>query len=184
MKRLVVAALAPIVIGSGLAAEEMNPEDMVKRGEYIVATSGCNDCHTPWIMGEYGPAPDMTRMLSGHPSGIAITRQASLTAPWEVATSGTNTAISGPWGISFTANLTPDPAGVLSQYSEDQFIATMRTGLRMGQGRPLLPPMPWPVYGQLTDDDLRAVFAYLRTIPPVANTVPEPIPPQPLPASN
>lgn len=184
MKRLVVAAMVPMLFGTGLAAEEMNPEDRVKRGEYIVATSGCNDCHTPWIMGDNGPQTDMGRMLSGHPSEIEITQQASLTPPWEVATSGTNTAISGPWGITFTANLTPDETGVLSQYSEDQFVAMMRSGLRQGQGRPILPPMPWPVYGQLTDDDLKAVFAYLRTIPPVANKVPDPLPPMAVPASN
>ncbi len=183
MKRLVVAAMAPILIGTGLAAQGMTDEERVKRGEYLVATSGCNDCHTPFVMGENGPQPDMTRMLSGHPSDIAITRQAALEPPWESAWSGTNTAISGPWGVSFTANLTPDESGILSQYSEEQFLALMRTGLRLGQGRPVLPPMPWPVYGQMTEDDLKSIYAYLQTIPAVSNKVPEPLAPA-MPPSN
>ena len=47
----------------------------------------------------------------------------------------------------------------------------------MGRGRPILPPMPWEMVGKLTDQDLKAVFAYLRTIPAVKNRVPQPLPP-------
>jgi len=93
------------------------------------------------------------------------------------------TAWSGPWGVSFAANLTPDKqTGVLEGFTEQQFIQTMRTGRHQGMGRPILPPMPWPNYAQMTDDDLRAVFAYLRQIRPVKNKVPDPIPPGPPPA--
>jgi hypothetical protein len=95
-----------------------------------------------------------------------------------VASIATNTAHSGPWGVSFSANLTPDPeTGVLRDISEDQFIETLRSGRHKGQGRQILPPMPWPVYGQIVDEDLRAIYAYLRQIPPIANKVPEPLPP-------
>jgi hypothetical protein len=57
------------------------------------------------------------------------------------------------------------------------FKDAIRTGRHMGRGRQILPPMPWPMYRHLTDQDLEAMFAYLRTIPAVRNKVPEPLPP-------
>jgi mono/diheme cytochrome c family protein len=151
-----LVALAPSLVAA---------EDLVARGEYIVSTSGCHDCHAPFVMGPNGPEPDMTRALSGHPADIVIDAPAALSPPWGAAANETNTAWSGPWGVSFTANLTPDPeTGVLRGFSEEQFIQTIRTGRHQGQGRPILPPMPWPVYAQLTDQDLKAVFAYLRQV--------------------
>jgi hypothetical protein len=90
---------------------------------------------------------------------------------------GTNTAWSGPWGVSFTANLTPDPETGLGQWTFRNFKDTIRTGRHMGRGRPILPPMPIPMYKHMTDDDLAAVFAYLQSIPPVRNKVPSPRPP-------
>lgn len=166
------------IIALGCASQGLAQEDLAARGEYLVSIAACNDCHTPYIMGPGGPEPDMSRALSGHPSDIAIASQAMLEAPWASAASETNTAWSGPWGVSYTANLTPDPeTGVLRDYTEEQFIQLMRTGRHKGQGRAILPPMPWPVYGQMTDDDLRGVFAYLRQIQPIRNAVPAPIPP-------
>ena len=89
----------------------------------------------------------------------------------------TNTAWAGPWGVSFTANLTPDEDTGIGAWSEDIFIATLRTGKHWGQSRQILPPMPWFNYGKMSDDDLKAVYAYLRSIPPVKNRVPTPLPP-------
>ncbi len=83
----------------------------------------------------------------------------------------------GPWGTSFAANLTPHETG-LAAWTPELFIQTMRTGKHLGSGRAVLPPMPWQDYGQMTDDDLRAVFAYLRSLKPVANAVPGPVPPK------
>ena len=97
---------------------------------------------------------------------------ASLEGPWVWAGTGTNTGFYGPWGVSYAANLTPDVSG-LQIWTEDMFIRAIRTGKHMGQSRPIAPPMPWPVYRNLTDEDLAAVYAYLRTIPPVRNNVPE-----------
>ena len=62
------------------------------------------------------------------------------------------------------------------------FIDTIRSGRRMGKGRPLLPPMPVPALNAATDDELKAVFAYLQSIPAIKNAVPEPLPPAPPPA--
>ena len=170
-----VMALTLGLPGSAWSADD----ERIKRGEYLVNTSACHDCHTPFRMGENGPEWDMERMLSGHPENVTITAPAPLTSPWAAASSETNTAWSGPWGVSFTANLTPDPeTGVLRDYSEAQFIDAMRSGRHLGVGRPILPPMPWPVYGQMNDEDLGAIYAYLRQIPAVPNNVPEPLPPQ------
>lgn len=158
----------------------------VERGKYIVDTAGCHDCHTPAKMGPTGPEPDMSRALSGHPENIKVAGPAKLPNGWMAAVNPTFTAWSGPWGVSFTANLTPDPSG-LAAWDEGLFIKAIREGKHMGTSRPILPPMPWPVYRNLTDDDLKAVFAYLKSIPPVSNHVPDPLiaegpPPPPPPA--
>jgi hypothetical protein len=57
-------------------------------------------------------------------------------------------------------------------WTEERFLKTIRTGKHWGEGRPIQPPMPWPTLGHLTDEDLKAVYAYLRTIPPIKNEVP------------
>lgn len=155
-------------------------EARVQRGAYLVSTLGCHDCHTPFTMGPNGPEPDMSRMLSGHPESFEIREPApNPGGVWQngFVAAPTNTAFSGPWGVSFTANLTPDQNTGLGIWTEDMFMKAIRTGKHFGVSRPILPPMPWPVYRNLTDDDLKAVFAYLRTIPPIVNHVPDPIPP-------
>lgn len=175
MKRimLLIAAALPAVA----MAEQAAANDPVARGKYIVTTSGCNDCHTPWILGPKGPEPDMTRMLSGHPSDIVMPPLPKVPQPWNMTAAATNTAWNGPWGTSFTANLTPDPETGLGKWTYANFRDTIRTGRHMGRGRPILPPMPIPMYKNFTDGDLEAIFAYLQSIPPVKNRVPEPAPP-------
>lgn len=183
MKGSYIIAVAATILATP-ALGEMSKDDYVKRGEYLVATSGCNDCHTPWKMGPNGPEPDMELMLSGHPESLPINESPPINEPWVALTYATNTAIAGPWGVSFTANLTPDPeTGVLSDYTEEQFLLAMRNGRHLGQGRPILPPMPWTVYGQMTDDDLKSIYAYLGQIPAIRNKVQEPLPPAPVVAN-
>ncbi len=149
-----------------------------ERGAYLVNAMGCNDCHTPWMMGPNGPEPDMSRALSGHPETMPITKPPAMTEPWVMASAGTNTAWAGPWGISFTANLTPDQNTGLGIWTEEMFLNAIREGKHMGTSRPILPPMPWPMYRNLNDDDLKAIFAYLRTVTPVSNHVPDPMTPE------
>ncbi len=150
----------------------------IERGRYLVTTSGCNDCHTPWVPGPKGPEPDMSRMLSGHPQTEVIPTPPQLPpGPWMVLASGTNTAWAGPWGVSFTANLTPDKETGLGKWTLRNFVDTIRTGRHKGRGREVLPPMPIPMYKHFTDADLEAIFAYLQSIPAVKNRVPEPRPP-------
>ena len=150
----------------------------VTRGRYLVGTSGCMDCHTPMKMGANGPEWDMSRLLSGHPEGLAMPPVPKLPeGPWQMIAAASNTAWAGPWGVSFTANLTPDMETGLGRWSERDFMTAIRTGKHQGRGRDILPPMPIPVYMNYTDDDLKAIFAYLRQVQPVKNKVPDPLPP-------
>jgi mono/diheme cytochrome c family protein len=153
--------------------------ERVARGEYLVKTSACNDCHTPLKMGPKGPERDLTRLLSGHPSQMVMPPAPVLapSAAWNVVVGATMTAWSGPWGTSFTANLTPDKETGLGGWTARNFIETIRNGRHQGRGRPLLPPMPWDVYANFTDQDLESIFAYLQAIPAVKNRVPQPMPP-------
>jgi mono/diheme cytochrome c family protein len=152
-------------------------DEKLARGRYLVTVAGCNDCHTPWKPGAGGPEPDMSRMLAGHPEGMPLPPPPQPEGPWIVSAAATNTAWAGPWGISFTANLTPDRETGLGKWSQRNFVEAIRTGRHMGRGRPILPPMPIQMYKHFTDDDLAAIYSYLQSIPAVKNQVPEPVPP-------
>jgi hypothetical protein len=150
--------------------------DLVARGRLLVTMGGCNDCHTPMKLDpEVGmPVPDMSRMLSGHPQG-APDPASTLTGHDMAVIGPTFTAFRLPFGVVYTANLTPDEATGLGAWTKDMFVRAVRTGRHMGgSGRPILPPMPWPVLAQQTDADLEAIFAYLRSIPAIRNDVPAP----------
>jgi hypothetical protein len=177
---LAATAAFVVVVACQLGTRQGAVPSPVERGRYLVMAMGCNDCHTPWKLGEKGPEPDMTRMLSGHPEVLKLPPPPVLPAgPWGFVGALTMTAWSGPWGISYTANLTPDPETGIGAWSEQTFVRAMRTGKHMGVGRPILPPMPWNWYATMTDDDLKAMFAYLESIPPIRNKVPDPVPPAP-----
>ena len=160
--------------GEGGASTAHAEADRVERGRYLVSISACTDCHTPHDRG----VPDPKRHLAGHPAEQVITEAPPAGAfPWIVQVKDSMTAWSGPWGVSFTRNLTPDKETGLGAWTEENFVTTMREMRHMGLGRPLLPPMP-AIYGQnMTDEDLKAIYAYLRTIPAVHNRVPDPLPP-------
>jgi mono/diheme cytochrome c family protein len=170
------AAGGPAFAGSPATSAERT--ETLKRGEYLVAIGGCNDCHTPFKMGPQGPEPDMSRMLSGHPEKLELPPPPAFTETWNFAGNSTNTASAGPWGMSFARNLTPDPETGLGSWTEEQFVRTIRTGKHLGipSGRPILPPMPWQAYAHMTDEDLKAVWAYLQTVPAIRNEVPQSVP--------
>ena len=162
-------ALCAVAAGSALSApvaSAKDPSARVKRGDYLVKTSGCNDCHTPFQMGPNGPEPDMTRMLSGHPEKLVLPPAPRLApGPWMGTVAATFTAWAGPFGTSYTANLTPDKETGLGKWTERMFIDTIRTGRHQGRGRPLLPPMPWPAYRNFTDEDLQVDLRLLADHP-------------------
>jgi mono/diheme cytochrome c family protein len=174
---------AILVVATAFVTDPVRAADgdaaKVARGKYLVTTAACNDCHTPWHLGPSGPEPDMSRMLSGHPESMVITQPAPLSSsgPWTLAATPTNTAWSGPWGVSFTATLTPDAETGLGKWTLTTFTQAIRTGRHLGRGRQILPPMPIQMYRNFTDEDLAAIFAYLRSIPPIKNRVVEPLPP-------
>lgn len=173
-----VSGVISKTVGATATGTPVARQAQIERGAHLVRTMGCNDCHTPWQMGPRGPEPDMTRALTGHPSDLVMPPAPKLPAgPWVTVVAATSTAWAGPWGVSFTANLTPDPDNGLGQWTEDMFIQTMRTGRHEGKGRPLLPPMPYKVIAALGDDDIKALFAYLQSLPPSKNKVPQPIDP-------
>jgi mono/diheme cytochrome c family protein len=174
---LIIAACTQSQPTTTTAPAPVTPTPL-ERGEYIVNTAACNDCHTPAKMGPNGPEPDMSRMLSGHPESLKVPKPPKMEGFWMVAGGQTFTAWSGPWGISYTANLTPDQNTGLGIWTEDMFIKAIREGKHMGQSRPILPPMPWQVYRNMSDSDLKAIFAYLRTIPAINNHVPDPVSPE------
>jgi hypothetical protein len=174
-----VGALSVVLISAATAsAKPPAKADPAKRGEYLVMVGGCNDCHTPMKMTPLGPMPDMERMLSGHPEGQPD--PSGTLGKGDLVTTGPDlTSFKFPFGINYARNLTPDKTG-LGEWTEAQFIKTLRTGRHQGEGRALLPPMPWFDFGGMTDEDLKAVWAFLRTIKPIKNTVPDPKVPPPV----
>ncbi len=162
------------------SSEKTGAEDRVQRGAYLISILACDDCHSPKVFTEQGPQPDPELRMSGHHGGTDLAAVPDgMIGPdrWGALTTNDMTVWVGPWGTTFAINLTPHPDG-LGLWTEDQFVHAIRTGRHLGVGRPILPPMPWPAYAHLSDEDLRAIFAYLRTLPPVANVVPQPLPPQ------
>ncbi len=140
-------------------------ESVVERGRYLVGITGCHDCHSPKMPGTMKPDPE--RLLSGRPQTTKVPSKAE----GEVHASEDLTAWTGGWGQSVASNLTPDPqTGLGTRYTEAKFIQTLRTG-KKPEGVQLLPPMPTDVYQNMKDDDLRAIFAYLKTLKPIRNAV-------------
>ncbi|MGA9212570.1 c-type cytochrome [Kaistella sp.] len=157
----------------------ITPENAIERGQYLVATMGCGDCHSPKKMGANGPEIIPELILSGFPSDRPI---AKITDP--MIKQGFSvfypdlTAAAGPWGVSFAGNITPDETGIGS-WTEEQFKKAITEGKYKGLDgeRMLLPPMPWSNYANLTNEDINAIFMYLKNIKPVKNIVPAPIAP-------
>lgn len=150
--------------------------DLVERGRYLVLVGGCNDCHTPKVMTEQGPQEDHSRLLSGHPAEEKLPPIPSdVIGPgkWGAVCSGGLTAWYGPWGVTYASNLTSDKTAGVGNWTDDQFIGAMRTGKHRGFGRPILPPMPWFNLAKMPDEDLKAILAYLKTVPANSNKVPD-----------
>jgi cytochrome c553 len=173
---LIGALLATVACGEKKPAAQ----SPVERGKYLVTIAVCHDCHTPKIDEPDGkPVLDEKRLLSGHPEKAPYPTWTPDDMKQRNAIALTNssmTAWAGPWGVSFTANLTPDKETGIAEWSEEHFIQALRTGKHQGQpnGRDILPPMPWQFFKSMTDDDIKAIYAYLRTIPAVKNQVPLP----------
>ena len=172
---VVVLLVGAVIVLSIRSVESQS--DRVQRGKYLVdAVSACGHCHTPRAGAEY----DKDMYLAGHPADAPYPRYVFPSMIQQgifVLTSTQMTAFSGPFGTSFASNLTPDKETGLGEWTEDMFINAMRTGLHQGVegNRSILPPMPVKHYAQMNDEDLKAIWAYLKTIKPVKNEVNPPL---------
>jgi hypothetical protein len=188
MKNLLITSCLAVVVACSAPEEkivekqaELSQQELIRRGKYLTTVGACHDCHSPKIFTPAGMDIDTTRMFSGHPMNdeippIVATKDWTLFGP-------DLTSFVGPWGVSFAANLTPDDTGI-GNWTLDQFKTALRKGKYKGleAGRDLLPPMPWIMYKNYTDEDIKAVFTYLKSIKPVHNVVPAPIGPEQLQA--
>jgi len=174
-RNLLFLCMAVLFVGAVIALSINSVEsqsDMVQRGKYLVdAVGACGHCHTPRAGAEY----DMAMYLAGHPANASYPRYnfGMMQQGIFLLTSPQLSAFSGPFGTSFASNLTPDKETGLGEWTEEMFIGAMRTGHHQGveSNRKILPPMPTKHYAQMSDADLKAIWAYLRTIEPVKNEV-------------
>jgi mono/diheme cytochrome c family protein len=127
---------------------EPERSDRVAYGKYLVTVGHCDGCHTPTDE-NFNPIPGMD-FAGGTP----------LVGYWGPDPKKLITVVS--------LNLTPDPSGI-SYFDETMFLKTIRTGVV--NARPLSNIMPWAFFRNLSDDDLKAIFAYLRTLKPVQHRV-------------
>ncbi|MEW5796715.1 MAG: diheme cytochrome c-553 [Candidatus Zixiibacteriota bacterium] len=174
----ILLAVYPLIGSEQPGAASAMGGDMVARGKYFVHMMGCGDCHSPKVMTAMGPVEDTTRLFCGQPANEVPPPYSGELNPatWMAACNSHMSAWVGPWGTSYAANLTSDKKTGLGNWTDEQFIQSMRTGKHRGYGRDILPPMPWFNYRHATDDDLKAMLAYFKSTKPIVNQVPEPLP--------
>ncbi len=132
-----VLGLSASALATGAQAAPLHTDaETVARGRYVVAISGCNDCHTPGYAERAGDIPEAERLT------------------------GANVGFQGPWGTSYAANLRLS----MSQLDADAWLSRAR--------QPMRPPMPWFALRDMSDDDLLAVYAYIRSLGPAGIAAP------------
>jgi hypothetical protein len=175
-------AAEPIEVAKTEEAPVMTKQDSVKRGEYLVMMMGCHDCHSPKIFTQTGEMMfDSTRLLSGHPAGSpdpSLGKKGSTMPQEGIVFGGDLTSYIGPWGHSYSANLTPDVTG-LGEWTFEMFKKAFTEGKYNGldSGRPIMPPMPWQNFRHINNDDIHMIWTFLRSLKPVSNIVPPYTPP-------
>ena len=176
-RKLLIFGLMVLFIGAIIAIGIRSVDsqnDMVTRGKYLVdAVAACGYCHTPRAGAEY----NMKMYLAGHPAENPYPRYNFNMMQQNIflLTSPLLSAFSGPFGTSFASNLTPDKETGLGEWTEKMFIDSMRTGHHQGNidNRKIFPPMGTLTkhYAQMNDADLKAIWAYLKSIKSVKNEV-------------
>lgn len=144
---LVTAACDRAQQRASAAAPRDASASSVERGHYLATVMACSDCHN---VGSFSPKPQEGYLQGG-------------TVGFEVP----------GLGIFYPPNLTPDPAAGIGKWSIEEIVTALRTGKRP-DGRILAPAMPWHSYAALTDQDARAIAAYLKSLPPSSHKVPDP----------
>lgn len=140
-----LAAMLPLMMAAGLNCGLAQAETPVERGRYLVTMGGCNDCHTP---GYFFGKPDQNRILGGSDVGFVGPDHGTYVGP----------------------NLTPDAQTGLGNWSPDDIVTAIRTGVTP-EGRELAPVMPWRRFAGLQKSDAYAIAAYLKSLPAVSNKV-------------
>ena len=131
------------------AVTSPDPHDSVAYGKYLSTIGGCYECHTP------------------HDDHNALIPEKAFAGGWEMK---------GPWGRNFTANLTP-AGSYLSHATREEFIGRFKAFASLNAGSaPAVPPghntiMPWIAFAGMTDNDLGAIYDYLKTVKPIENKV-------------
>lgn len=169
-----VLALSNIV-----AEDTKTTEDIVERGKLITEIYGCVDCHSPKIKEGEFLINDPDRLFSGHPGDNKLPQfSPDIIGPdkWRGLFTDGMTAWGGPWGISYSANLTPDKETGIGKLSENNFVNVLKLGIHSGMNRKLMQPMPWKEISELDDENLKAIYHYLKTVKPVKNKVPDSVP--------
>lgn len=129
---------------------DLNPADTRARGEYLTRIAGCYECHTPKDERKQA-LPD--KAFAG---GFEMT---------------------GPWGRNFTSNITPHPDTYMAKATKEEFIGRFRSfaGFNADTAPPALPGrntiMPWIEFSGMSDEDLGAIYDYLKSVKPIENKV-------------
>ena len=180
---LIILSLALVVLITNIpdlvASKDIDKENKIKFGKLLTQEFGCVDCHTPKIIINNQILIDESRMFSGHPQDkILPVFPPELVGPrkWEGLYIADMTAWGGTWGISYAANLTPDKKTGIGNLSEENFISILSLGIHSNLSREILPPMPWNQISRLNEEEIGAIYLYLRTIKPIKNKVPESVP--------
>ena len=162
--------------GSATGEVIISKDSLIKRGSYLVNSMGCDDCHSPKIFTSTGFEIDMEHRFSGHLANSKLGKpNTTVMNDGYMLFAMDLTSAVGPWGQSYAANISSDATGI-GNWTEEQFFRALREGKSKGlkESRPLLPPMPWFVYKNLNDTDIKAIFAFLKSTKPVDNRVPGP----------
>jgi hypothetical protein len=162
--------------GNTIGEVVISKDSLIKRGSYLVNAMGCDDCHSPKKFGPQGMELDMEHRFGGHLAGSKLRKpNTSVMKDGYMLFALDLTSAVGPWGQSYAANISSDATGI-GNWTEEQFFRAIREGKSKGlkESRPLLPPMPWFVYKNLNDTDIKSIFAYLKSTKPVENRVPGP----------
>jgi mono/diheme cytochrome c family protein len=148
IRRWAIYLLARFAVAIACTSSAAAMDAQLERGRYLVRLGGCNDCHTP---GYFLGKPDMSQFLGGSEVGIEVPGMGTFVGP----------------------NLTPDKDTGLGNWTVEQIITAIQTGVRP-DGRILGPPMPWRAFAALTNDDAADIAFYLKSLPAVQHQVPGP----------
>ena len=158
---LTVFVFLVLSIPNLLASKDVDKEIKIKMGKVLAEEFGCVDCHSPKIIINDRIMIDEKKIFSGHPQGNVLPDfPPGLVGPgkWRGLYTSGMTAWGGPWGITYSANLTPDKETGIGSWTEENFMSVIKLGIHSSLTRKILPPMPWSEVSKLGDGELGAIF--------------------------